>query len=287
MNYSRVGKNKVKNKDLRLIATLLAGGIAFFSGSTIAKGIEKFNEESKNNARLLSLSSEELLEEIKEETCFDEVLESQNIDISRMDEIRDYIGVSQSLNSIRLDTGDFKFTSMDNLKSPEEIRIMIAAYKSNDKVLTDSDKENLKNSLVEQNGLVNSYITSSYDYMEKVSMLALKSKILDSKGLDETSLDDVKISAAYERGIASLNYKENGKRNNVTVESHDDRVINLLRSVYTMQNEGSPDFSRESNIKDSDEYSYNDQRGRFILKAGDNINLVMGSNDIEFGGKTR
>lgn len=257
-----------KNKhNLFIYGGAVLVGVGVLSAVGIVSALESSHVEEET-------SFVEILEENKDNTCLDEILEEEEIDIERVDLINKYISLSEKLNTVNLD--DVTLNGQE-LLSPYEISIMMDAYTNINGKMSSEDREKLKVELSVQEKLVNSYIRDSYDFMKDVSLLTSKAKILDSKGLDESSLSDVVIGGRQDNFFAKLDYRDQGKLNHINVFTDDKGLGRLVNSIHNMQNSGNSSFNAQynSDAPTENDYKYNSARNNYISSAIDDVKFVV------------
>ncbi len=280
-SYFREQRNKQAIREIKkvflnkkFLKTLAATSLTIIGVGGVSAIFSKL-EEQKENDHAISKSMVEILEDVEEETCIDEVFEEKNIDAFYVDQLQEYIKVSEQLNALNFAGYDYSKLSGSKLKSPKELRIMIAAYKDSGNILSDDDKVDLQAELKVQECLVNGYITNSYRYMENVTLNTFKAKVADSYNLDESYIKDITVSGYKDASFATMQKHEDGKDETVYLNTSDVSLKKLVNSVYSMQNKGLMVRDSDYNVKDSNPNEYNRFRNKYITDAVNNVKIVM------------
>ena len=235
-------------------------------------------KDHKDDDSLTSRSVEEILYEVQDDTCVDELFEQKGINPSDIDKLHDYIVVSELMNSLDFKGYDYSKMSDYELKDPKDLRIMVAAYKDSSDTLSEKEKMELKDELMAQECLVNTYISDSYRYMEDVTKYTAKAKMADSFGFDESRVKDITIMPYTDKYFATMEIEENGRKKEVFLNTNDKVLRELVSSLYSMQSKGMHIRSADYNEKNSNPNTYNKFRNQYIDEAVDNVKYVLDTN---------
>ena len=236
-------------KNLKFNTKKIAAILSMSLGLTLMTGCSNHQKVSK------------IVSEMQDTTCLDEVMTNEGLE--KIDELLEYIDLSNTMNKLKLKDVDINLEEF-NLLSPYDIRKLLSAYKNKDNsdYLSKEDRSLLKKELIIEKYLVNDYIYQSYDLVADFLLAVLKSEILDAEGLDENSIESIKI----------LGEKESLINNTPTtigdyilltddIKTSDKNLWNSLKSLYSMQNKG------ESNNKNYEPTAYNKGRNKMIKEA--------------------
>lgn len=232
--------------------------IMLLSTSLVLCGCSKTDEDKKKII--------EVLEEAKDTTYFDEIMESERLDNLYL--LEEYLEISKNLHDTKFQRIEDVDRNEQELLTPDEIRGKLYLYQAR-KNLSNKEQEDLDRTLTIQEKQVNSKIYYSYNFMANATLIALKTEILTVKGLDETAYDTINIQEYSKSGLdipgTCYVYIDEYKAN---INSS---LGNLLKSVYLMQQEGETGYTYKTINVDI----YNSDRNKFIQDAIDNIKNVL------------
>lgn len=254
----KLKKIQIDKIKLRLLLIILSGTVALGGLAYFIIGL--LNKKQKTYDIKDVITSEE------ENTYFDdfmlEDLEKELIELQK------YIELSNELEKLIGKKYIIEDESLKNeqLKSPEEIKVLFDSYKENKK-----DVEVLMELKI-QDSLTNLYLkTDGYNILSETLLHALKIEMVDAYGFDkETSkkiLDNISIPSYNE-----MNWGNPEKRKN-SIKIGDNYIIlnnnldNLLSQIYKLQDE-----SGKENISG---YNYNKDRNELLEESFDMLKDVI------------
>ena len=212
----------------------------------------------------------EVIETVKDNTCFDEVVVQQGFDLSSVNRLEEYTKLAKELHKI-----DFRRIEIDeetynntNKFSTDEIRNLIDSYNEENKGFFNTKNDEI--SILEQNlslaeDYVNLQVYNGYGTMWHAIMLGTKSKILDANGLSAKSFDKITINPSNDGNINDPEQADGlftivtcgDIREKVTYNGAKELYFNTL-NLYTTQDNLAKGCTFENKIK------YNKERIDFI-----------------------
>ena len=260
--HNKIVLDKEKSKKLRKTLLSIATTITLIN----LKGC------TTNKIKIEDTKLSEILETYSNQTCLDEILSNNQIDIKVTSDIEEYIELATILHSFNLDKLDIKtyefreYVDTGILNgipeySIEEIKTLIDQY-NNLNNLNNTQINDLKNKLSYAELIVNHKLIGYYSYLETLSILITKAKILDALDLNENYLGNITIDSNY---CIHLNIKggNNGIYTFYISTEKAPTIRNSIEDVYEFQKRTYNCGKYDKNI------SYNEQRGN-VFKTGIN-----------------
>lgn len=261
----RIEKRKIDKIKLRLLLIILSGSIAL--GGLTYLIVSLFNKKQKNNDIKNVITTE------AQNTYFDdfmyEDLEKELIELQK------YIELSNELEKLigKKYTIEDKSLENEQLKSPEEIKVLFEQYNENKK-----DIELLKELKI-QAALINLYLkTDGYDILANALIYALKIEIVDAYGFDENIskeiLDSITIPSYNEMNWGNPEHSQDSIKVGDNFIELSLKLKNILSRIYELQDNS----GKENTVG----YNYNKDRVKLLEDSFDTLEKLF-ETDSSFG----